>query len=159
MRLGIQQPCAADETDVAEAEGMGGVANRVRSNRGLCSVQDGHRQAQVESIGRSVRHRDVRRMDVVDDRLAEGGEAAVDLIAQEELVAVEIAVIDGDPPFAGPEICQLGFALSPQTGGRSEEHTSELQSRLHLVCRLLLEKKKKNIKNQRRVKREKTGDR
>src|SRR2546422_8399702 len=28
---------------------------------------------------------------------------------------------------------------------RSEEHTSELQSRLHLVCRLLLEKKKKRI--------------
>src|SRR2546422_7538271 len=28
--------------------------------------------------------------------------------------------------------------------GRSEEHTSELQSRLHLVCRLLLEKKKKD---------------
>src|SRR3989449_5057140 len=28
--------------------------------------------------------------------------------------------------------------------GRSEEHTSELQSRLHLVCRLLLEKKKNN---------------
>src|SRR2546422_6333399 len=27
---------------------------------------------------------------------------------------------------------------------RSEEHTSELQSRLHLVCRLLLEKKKKD---------------
>src|SRR5687768_18069914 len=30
-----------------------------------------------------------------------------------------------------------------QVGVRSEEHTSELQSRLHLVCRLLLEKKKK----------------
>src|SRR5687768_17770479 len=29
---------------------------------------------------------------------------------------------------------------------RSEEHTSELQSRLHLVCRLLLEKKKKTTK-------------
>src|SRR5438876_7497158 len=28
------------------------------------------------------------------------------------------------------------------TGGRSEEHTSELQSPVHLVCRLLLEKKK-----------------
>src|SRR2546422_6324675 len=28
---------------------------------------------------------------------------------------------------------------------RSEEHTSELQSRLHLVCRLLLEKKKKQV--------------
>src|SRR2546429_7393862 len=32
------------------------------------------------------------------------------------------------------------FACSAET--RSEEHTSELQSRLHLVCRLLLEKKK-----------------
>src|SRR2546422_5088956 len=30
-----------------------------------------------------------------------------------------------------------------EQGDRSEEHTSELQSRLHLVCRLLLEKKKK----------------
>src|SRR5256884_1560627 len=29
-----------------------------------------------------------------------------------------------------------------RAGSRSEEHTSELQSRLHLVCRLLLEKKK-----------------
>src|SRR2546429_9884229 len=34
--------------------------------------------------------------------------------------------------------------------GRSEEHTSELQSRLHLVCRLLLEKKKKSDVRQRR---------
>src|SRR2546422_2875022 len=36
--------------------------------------------------------------------------------------------------------------VNDMTGGdlrRSEEHTSELQSRLHLVCRLLLEKKKK----------------
>src|SRR2546429_3658181 len=32
---------------------------------------------------------------------------------------------------------------SDGTDVRSEEHTSELQSRLHLVCRLLLEKKKK----------------
>src|SRR5256884_7285741 len=32
----------------------------------------------------------------------------------------------------------------PDPGNRSEEHTSELQSRLHLVCRLLLEKKKDN---------------
>src|SRR2546429_1402147 len=34
---------------------------------------------------------------------------------------------------------------APMVSWRSEEHTSELQSRLHLVCRLLLEKKKKNI--------------
>src|SRR2546422_1678812 len=39
-------------------------------------------------------------------------------------------------------------ALTPRAKStpRSEEHTSELQSRLHLVCRLLLEKKKKNRK-------------
>src|SRR5438034_1842688 len=34
---------------------------------------------------------------------------------------------------------------------RSEEHTSELQSHSDLVCRLLLEKKKKNIENARRA--------
>src|SRR2546422_1408633 len=34
---------------------------------------------------------------------------------------------------------------APRGGDRSEEHTSELQSRLHLVCRLLLEKKKKHV--------------
>src|SRR2546422_1334671 len=36
---------------------------------------------------------------------------------------------------------------------RSEEHTSELQSRLHLVCRLLLEKKKKKINENTRSRR------
>src|SRR2546422_6713899 len=40
---------------------------------------------------------------------------------------------------------EAGF-LEPPGNLRSEEHTSELQSRLHLVCRLLLEKKKKNQK-------------
>src|SRR2546422_5337420 len=34
-------------------------------------------------------------------------------------------------------------AAAGEAQDRSEEHTSELQSRLHLVCRLLLEKKKK----------------
>src|SRR3989442_9953251 len=34
------------------------------------------------------------------------------------------------------------FAFADSAGARSEEHTSELQSRPHLVCRLLLEKKK-----------------
>src|SRR2546422_2811879 len=39
----------------------------------------------------------------------------------------------------------FGWAATtlPTSVARSEEHTSELQSRLHLVCRLLLEKKKK----------------
>src|SRR2546429_8734636 len=38
---------------------------------------------------------------------------------------------------------QGSFARQCESARRSEEHTSELQSRLHLVCRLLLEKKKK----------------
>src|SRR5687768_18006381 len=41
---------------------------------------------------------------------------------------------------------------SGRTASRSEEHTSELQSRLHLVCRLLLEKKKKNKKRKKNTK-------
>src|SRR2546422_8160039 len=43
-----------------------------------------------------------------------------------------------------PPLLQTGTrAFRAASMSRSEEHTSELQSRLHLVCRLLLEKKKK----------------
>src|SRR5205814_5567872 len=41
-------------------------------------------------------------------------------------------------------ISDLSKAAAPSPSWRSEEHTSELQSLRHLVCRLLLEKKKKN---------------
>src|SRR5690554_7428276 len=43
-------------------------------------------------------------------------------------------------------INHLDRVPAPFSCSRSEEHTSELQSRPHLVCRLLLEKKKKNTK-------------
>src|SRR5438309_9375712 len=48
-----------------------------------------------------------------------------------------------------PGACARGLLLHVEevrghTRLRSEEHTSELQSQFHLVCRLLLEKKKKN---------------
>src|SRR2546429_2478366 len=71
----------------------------------------------------------------------------------------------GQSPSADDVICQpVGIAhvllalAERQFVHRSEEHTSELQSRLHLVCRLLLEKKKvvdvrlerKHAKNRRR---------
>src|SRR5690348_18220541 len=47
----------------------------------------------------------------------------------------------------GPLGARRGARPHPVAGAerRSEEHTSELQSPVHLVCRLLLEKKKKNI--------------
>src|SRR4051794_41703846 len=61
-----------------------------------------------------------------------------------EAVDHEPAVAEGsiEPPGGG-------VAREDPVGGvriaRSEEHTSELQSPVHLVCRLLLEKKKRNL--------------
>src|SRR3712207_7144653 len=45
-------------------------------------------------------------------------------------------------PQSPPVRSCIFFAVGPSSCGRSEEHTSELQSRQYLVCRLLLEKKK-----------------
>src|SRR3989449_6009409 len=60
----------------------------------------------------------------------------------------------GDSAYLAPARAVLDYLVDSGDAGlaasardeppeRSEEHTSELQSRLHLVCRLLLEKKKK----------------
>src|SRR2546429_6645360 len=53
------------------------------------------------------------------------------------IVGAHAVYLDNDKP-------KFSKGLRPRTERfwRSEEHTSELQSRLHLVCRLLLEKKK-----------------
>src|SRR5205809_4263235 len=53
------------------------------------------------------------------------------VVSSEQLLALDARVVLADPKIK-----------------RSEEHTSELQSRLHLVCRLLLEKKKKKTNKQ-----------
>src|SRR5690242_20817728 len=45
-----------------------------------------------------------------------------------------------------PEVVEAVDRDQPAGSDRSEEHTSELQSHVNLVCRLLLEKKKKNNK-------------
>src|SRR6185503_1409359 len=45
--------------------------------------------------------------------------------------------------FTNCSLASAPVTFTSLAGSRSEEHTSELQSRLHLVCRLLLEKKKK----------------
>src|SRR5690625_6148705 len=59
------------------------------------------------------------------------------------------AVSGRRPPRAGRPAAHPCCAHSGRS--RSEEHTSELQSRGHLVCRLLLEKKKKNERTTRIV--------
>src|SRR2546422_5331407 len=48
---------------------------------------------------------------------------------------------------AGYQMVALAARVLAAGLERSEEHTSELQSRLHLVCRLLLEKKKRHIQD------------
>src|SRR5207247_3943932 len=51
------------------------------------------------------------------------------------------------PPHCAPPVFTTSCAGAGRMGeNRSEEHTSELQSRVDLVCRLLLEKKKKVAK-------------
>src|SRR5947199_2057148 len=51
-------------------------------------------------------------------------------------------IAGGHHPRAGLRQVRLGGRAGLQARPRSEEHTSELQSLRHLVCRLLLEKKK-----------------
>src|SRR5258708_10575888 len=53
-------------------------------------------------------------------------------------------------PASDPQIALVrSRKLTPEPHARSEEHTSELQSPDHLVCRLLLEKKNKPLRSQR----------
>src|SRR5689334_23456308 len=64
-----------------------------------------------------------------------------DLARHGYVVAAIDAYFNGERAGKGP-----AGKLDAEVPGRSEEHTSELQSQFHLVCRLLLEKKKKKKK-------------
>src|SRR2546422_4017319 len=74
-----------------------------------------------------------------------------------QLARLQVDVIEAGFPISSDEDFEATREVAKQVGAlenapticgltrrRSEEHTSELQSRLHLVCRLLLEKKKKH---------------
>src|SRR3712207_8365659 len=54
------------------------------------------------------------------------------------------------PPGVAIHATRVPFGAMA-AGGRSEEHTSELQSRQYLVCRLLLEKKKTEVQSRKSV--------
>src|SRR5258707_8622136 len=83
---------------------------------------------------------------------------ALPISAGAQCAATVLLVFNLDAPAQLQPRPQQGEALGPQSsrrlqhsaGLRSEEHTSELQSRQYLVCRLLLEKKKKQRKFSRR---------
>src|SRR2546426_6030963 len=88
----------------------------------------------------------------------DGRDTARDLTADEGLTAagrlvVEQNAVAGEHPVRltvvgrhPVRICLGGCVRTAGVKGRSEEHTSELQSPCNLVCRLLLEKKKKKTK-------------
>src|SRR5437660_7897404 len=76
---------------------------------------------------------------------AEHGTGVDDLL---DAALAEVSVIASGEEEKQPDIIEVAIIGRPNVGkstllNRSEEHTSELQSRGHLVCRLLLEKKKK----------------
>src|SRR5260370_3976575 len=64
-------------------------------------------------------------------------------------ICYEVNIFDKrpDPSYGTGAIVDVAKVDPMPKDGRSEEHTSELQSHLNLVCRLLLEKKKKSIRN------------
>src|SRR5688572_32678669 len=76
-------------------------------------------------------------------------EARQDLISS---TADEKRMLTGPVKLLSQQVEALEAKLEEQSG-RSEEHTSELQSQSNLVCRLLLEKKKKKKKKQKQIKR------
>src|SRR3989449_7604440 len=81
------------------------------------------------------------------------GVAATRFVRPEYLAQATIWIDETDRRASDRGPIRPGHLLDPEAWvdllrsyARSEEHTSELQSRLHLVCRLLLEKKKKKNK-------------
>src|SRR5689334_24103092 len=88
--------------------------------------------------------RSLRRMLPMTGDIVAGMAALSSMISPSSSVSVGFDfTLRGNGLTAVASIC--GSAIWPTiTAPRSEEHTSELQSQFHLVCRLLLEKKKKN---------------
>src|SRR5690625_6859727 len=79
-----------------------------------------------------------------DRRVAEQGIGSQYVAAESAESARDSTADPAEPDDRHAERTQLATPYgAPVAGSRSEEHTSELQSRGHLVCRLLLEKKKK----------------
>src|SRR3989449_11255120 len=124
--LGVEAPRVARLAEALDAE---------------APLRHGHHVAQ--RLGHRAAEPPVDRM-VLDRHDVTGlARGAEEQLLVERLDGRRVDDLRGDPvglqEFRRPEAVEQ----RPARAHRSEEHTSELQSRLHLVCRLLLEKKKK----------------
>ena len=125
------------ETGAAAAAAMAGVAIPGGTVEALPTRNAGLPVVISSSNGFRSKHADGRpAIQVAYDLIAKGGDPLDAIVA-----GVQIVELD-------PTDHSVGLQGYPNEKGvvqldaRSEEHTSELQSRLYLVCRLLLEKKK-----------------
>ena len=82
---------------------------------------------------------------ILDKSLALSGEITGMYMVDEEGI-LETRDVSAQFVNGKPQAVESIYIMKSPEAWRSEEHTSELQSRLHLVCRLLLEKKKKKKK-------------
>src|SRR2546429_8297292 len=84
--------------------------------------------------------------DVADPTGASARQINMGLVREEgqwKLISLGVLLLDLPELEVEWDESEIGATEKDALQSRSEEHTSELQSRLHLVCRLLLEKKKK----------------
>src|SRR6266550_7263380 len=142
---------------VCRMSDLGGELDTLASGTGFSGVVRIDQSGQIElARAYGFAHRGFEIPNAVDTRfgLASGAKgftalAVVSLIEEGvlELSTPARSVLGSDLPVIDDGVT-VEHLLSHRSGigDRSEEHTSELQSRLHLVCRLLLEKKKKHAR-------------
>src|SRR5215510_16198129 len=115
---------------------MPGLSPSTRPTRSLGVAVVGNERS-IQLTPRSLSYAEVSVLDVRSE--PEIGRRA----APDDLSFLEDVMQVGDPRQGRHVLVDDQDRLAPRLEPRSEEHTSELQSRGHLVCRLLLEKKKK----------------
>src|SRR2546422_6052291 len=132
------------ETVQGEITVLGGAGNvSLKSVMGAVTLEKARGRIDLSSV-----NEEIRATEVSGDITAETVNGGVTLI-QIESANAEASTVNGDITYDGTIKDGGRYRFGTHDGdvrvsvARSEEHTSELQSRLHLVCRLLLEKKKK----------------
>src|SRR2546429_9624230 len=158
MQLEIERQALLKESDAHSKERRKQIERELAVLKEDSSARKARWQAEKEAIGKIRKLKEqIDQLKSEELKYERAGELAkVAEIRYGKMAAAERELKQAEERFAGvqkgapmlkEEVDEADIAklVSKWTGiptGRSEEHTSELQSRLHLVCRLLLEKKK-----------------